>query len=354
MITNLRLQHFRSYSDASFEFGARVNIIVGPNASGKTNLLEAIEVVCRGQSFRVKDNELVEFGEPWSRLDASLDLEDRTVKLEVVDTETVRKSFVIDEVVLKRLLLNRTVPMVLFEPSHLNLLTGSPDLRRGYLDGLLEQTVQGYGSLLKQYRRTLAQRNALLKRGHHTGVTTQLFAWNIRLSELGSQIAIRRTDVIETINASLAGVYSGLAGKTAHHVRLGYQSKCSLATYASDLLHNLERSQDRDMALGFTTYGPHRDDIALALNGHPLQAAASRGETRTLLLSLKVLELQLLEQARQKRPLLLLDDVFSELDGTRRRALVEFVDGYQTFITTTDADLVVQNFMDESTIIPLG
>jgi DNA replication and repair protein RecF len=132
---------------------------------------------------------------------------------------------------------------------------------------------------------------------------------------------------------------------------LQYQSSCNQEQYSSDLLHKLEQSTQRDLERGFTTHGPHRDDFGILLKDKPVQEAASRGETRTLLLALKVLELRLLETKRQQKPILLLDDVFSELDGARRRALTEVLHDHQTFITTTDADVVLKHFTDKSNVI---
>ncbi len=351
MITDIRLQHFRSYSDDTFEFEPGVNIIVGPNASGKTNLLEAVLVSSVGKSYRAKDAELVAFDSQWARIDAHSHDQARTVKLQK-DGERTKKSFTIDDQQLQRLSLNKTVPVVLFEPNHLQLLNGSPELRREFIDGLLEQTVAGYGTLLKQYRRTLAQRNALLKKDQSLGAS-QLFAWNIRLSELGGQVAGHRYALVERLSAGLDELYGGLAG-TKSQVSLDYTSRHQLDAYSSHMLKSLERHQELDFARGFTGDGPHRDDIAMTLNGHPTQESASRGETRTLMLALKVKELQLLEESRGQPPLLLLDDVFSELDGRRRRSLTNFLKDHQTFITTTDADVVVQHFMDKCHIIPLS
>jgi DNA replication and repair protein RecF len=351
MITDIRLQRFRSYKDESFEFDPGVNIVVGANASGKTNLLEAVLVVCRGNSFRAKDQELLAFGAPWARLDAHTPDGNRSVKL-VRHEEQTSKEYEINSQKLKRLLLNKQIPTILFEPNHLLLLNGSPERRRDYLDNLLEQVVPGYGRLLRDYRRALAQRNALLK--HNTGSTGQLFAWNIRLSELGGKIATHRLGLIERINKKLDKTYQALAGSRKVKVLLGYETACQTGDYASSLLKGLESRQDIDMERGFTTIGPHRDDLLISFNKHLASEVASRGETRTTLLALKITELDLVEESRGKKPMLLLDDVFSELDGARRRALTEIIKGYQTFITTTDADVVVQHFMDRCHIIPLG
>ena len=347
MITDLRLQRFRSYSDASFDMGEGVNIIVGPNASGKTNLLEAVLVLARGGSYRAKDAELVQFGQDWARLDADLPDSSRTVK--IASDGTVKKTFELDGDTLTRLSHQRTLPAVLFEPDHLLLLSSSPDLRRTFLDDLIEQTVPGFGATRRHYKRVLAQRNSLLKK-NPKGLQEQLFVWNVRMSELGGRIAVERQRLVRDFNEQIGGIYNKLAGR-GDAVTAEYTSPFPSDRYETALLQKLEQNTELDVLRGFTAYGPHRDDMAVLIDGHPVQEAASRGEIRTLVLALKILELHLLEKARGQKPLLLLDDVFSELDGKRRQALTKFVNSYQTFITTTDADMVVRHFT-ESNIIP--
>jgi len=349
MIYTLRLQNFRSYTDESFEIEPGVNIIVGPNASGKTNLLESILMLCRGGSYRAKDVELVQHDAPWARIDALTDTEQRTIKFHKEPSGAVRKEFIINEQSLRRLSHQKTWPVVLFEPNHLLLLTGSPELRREYLDLLLDQLNPGFGATRRQYKRALAQRNALLK-GDTRGLS-QLFAWNVRLSTLGGQIAEQRLQLVSELNEQITGTYSTLANHESA-VRIQYIGTCPTKNYGTELLNKLEKSTELDQLRGFTAYGPHRDDWMIELNGKPAEQTASRGETRTLLLSLKILELQLVESVRGKKPILLLDDVFSELDGARRMALTETLKTHQTFITTTDADVVVQHFLNECNIIP--
>jgi len=350
MISDLRLQQFRSYNDASFEFGEGVNIIVGPNGSGKTNLLEAILVLAHGSSYRVNDVDLLQFGAPWFRLDARMEPEDsaRTVKLATVPRQT--KTYEIDGKTYQRLTMQHMLPVVLFEPNHLQLLHGSPQLRRDYLDDILEQTYPGFTSFRRNYRRVLAQRNALLKRPKQPS-TQELFPWNLRLSELGATITRARADLCVQLAEKLTDIYAEISqSKTL--VTLAYQPKFPLETYESQLLSKLESHLHEDFVRGFTAYGPHREDFVVTFEGRAADEYASRGETRTALLALKIIELQLLEAVRGRTPLLLLDDVFSELDGARRRALTSFLQRYQTFLTTTDADVVVKHFTN-STIIPL-
>lgn len=352
MISDIRLQHFRSYGNEAFEFTPGVNIIVGPNASGKTNLLEAILVVARGSSYRVRDTELIQYGEQWARLDAHDDQGVRTIK--IVMEPRPSKTYEIEGKSYRRLSVQKTLPVVVFEPNHLFMFSGAPELRRAYLDDLLEQLQPGYATVRKEYRRVLAQRNALLKR-HGPGLEQQIFPWNLRLSDLGGRIARSRLELLQTMNERASGLYGSLAHKVSA-VELRYASKLPAETYESVLLRTLEASINLDIARGFTGSGPHREDMEVYINGHEAQTSASRGETRTAVLMLKVMELQLIEQSRADgaRPLLLLDDVFSELDGARRQALTAYLQKYQTFITTTDADVVVEHFMERSHIIPLG
>jgi len=324
--------------------------VVGPNASGKTNLLEAVLVLASGSSFKARDTELVYFNKPWSRLDAYFGKQNRTLKL-VAEESKVDKSFLIDDKPLRRLNLERTIPLVFFEPNHLQLITRGPEQRREYIDDLLERSVVGFKSLAANYRRSLAQRNALLK--YHPGqINQQLFAWDVRLSELGGKVAVARQQLIDDVNKKLSRIYNQIAGGR-HSIRLNYDSHFPAQVYASKMLSKLEASAKQDIERGFTLYGTHREDISFYLNKNLVGVAASRGETRSLLLALKVYELGLIEKTREQKPILLLDDVFSELDGARRHALVDHLKNHQIIITTTDADAVMEYFSDKNKLIAL-
>jgi DNA replication and repair protein RecF len=351
MITDLRLQHFRSYSDASFELSPGVNIIVGPNASGKTNLLEAVLVLARGTSYRARDAELVQFKQSWARLDCHSELsEQRTVKITIEPQPN--KSYQLADKEFKRLTLAHSLPVVLFEPDHLRLLSGGPERRRDYLDDLLEQTVAGYGTIRRQYRRALAQRNSLLKQ-LGSAAQRQVFPWDVRLSQLGGQIVRARQQLVEQISVNFGKLYHDLSHSKTK-VSVVYDSRWPVDNYESQFLKRLESTLTDDRQRGFTSAGPHREDLLVLFSDHPAQEVASRGEVRTAVLALKICELKLVEAARDQTPLLLLDDVFSELDGRRRHALTDYLAPYQTFITTTDADLVVQHFTDRCNVIALS
>lgn len=353
-ISSIHLKNYRSYVDASFEFGKQVNIIVGPNAIGKTNLLEALLLTCGwSASWRSGDGAVIQHDKPWARLDINLnDDEQRTVKL-VADNGKVVKEYLINDHRHTYLKLDDSLPVVFFEPNDMRLLTGPPELRRELLDSLLERTEPNYAKLLRDYRRTHAQRNRLLKQG--PAAAKQLFIWDVRLSELGANMVSARAGLARQFNDQLSATYRKIAVDKSGNGQFIYSSSCPPGDqYASQLLNLLQASQATDILRGFTAHGPHRDDFRIELNGHNAALTASRGETRSLILALKIIEIEIVNRARRQKPLLMLDDVFSELDGARRRALTDALSGHQAFITTTDADLALQNLSAESTVIPIN
>lgn len=347
MISSIRLQNFRSYTDSSFEFGNGVNIIVGPNGSGKTNLLEAILFLARGSSYRVSDSDLLLFGAEWARLDAKLaDDAQRTVILQQI-ASGVRKVYEIDGKESKILSTQKQLPVVLFEPNHLNILQGPPEGRRNYLDDILEQTTPGYSSFRKNYKRVLAQRNSLLK--HPRASAQDFFPWNLRLSELGAVIHRARQTFVAVLNKDITRIYQEFARDNTT-VSLVYESQFSAAGYESNLLDALEKGLEKDTVRGFTTYGPHREDVLVMFGDKPASLVASRGESRTMTLALKAIELKTIFSTTNYAPILLLDDVFSELDKERRNKLVHYLKQCQTFVTTTDADSSLETLPQNTTL----
>jgi DNA replication and repair protein RecF len=350
MISNIRLQNFRSYIDDGFEFEAGINVIVGPNAHGKTNLLEAVLVLFRGSSFRAKDIELISYNKPWGRIEGVVSGHQRVVKLQQDNKPT--KTVDVDGKQFSRITSSVKLPIVLFEPSMLSLLSGSPEQRRNYLDDLLEQIEPGYSVIKRKYLRVLGQRNSLLK-NHNRPSLEQLFPWNIRLSQLAGQIIEARINLCQKINKQLPQVYADLAGGNVITAIL-YKSQLPNIDYETHHLKQLENNLDNDIRSGFTSHGPHRDDFIFLYNDHPTSLYASRGEMRTAVLALKILELDIIEKELDTKPVLLLDDVFSELDGHRRRALITRLSGHQAFITTTDADVVLHELNNKCNIIALN
>lgn len=350
MIHSLRLQNFRSYKDDSFEFEPGVNIIVGPNAVGKTNLLEAVYVLAVGTSFKTKDKDLVAKSKPWARVDGRFDNQERILKVQSVDSYW-QKSFLIDKKPYLRLSQKQSIPLVLFEPNHLQLFIRGPSTRREYFDNYLQRSVPGYKTTLNKYNRALAQRNSLLK--NRSIKAGEFFAWNVKLCELAGQVVSERLNLTNHLNKKIGKTYSSIANKKSV-VKIIYSSDIDTSQYVSSLLSKFDKQFELDKLRGFTGSGPHRDDIVVSLNSQSASVAASRGETRTLLLALKIFELDELEKLNGQKPILLLDDVFSELDGARRRYLVNYLSENQTIITTTDADAVLEHFMQSThKIIPI-
>ncbi|HET7672962.1 MAG TPA: DNA replication and repair protein RecF [Candidatus Saccharimonadales bacterium] len=352
VFTDIRLQNYRSYKDSSFEFDGGVTIIVGPNAAGKSNLIEAILLVTSGHAYRGKTG-LIKQKAGWARIDVHTEENKaRTAKITLeVSNDRLGIEYAINDKIYKRLGNQQKHPAVLFEPNNLLLVHGEPQARREYLDRLSSDISEGFASTLLRYKRALVQRNALLKSPHLD--KSQLFVWNIRLCELAENIVKKRLATIDLINEKLSRTYSDISGKKTK-LNMGYKSPFNTRNYSASLLNKLEADLDLDRARGFTGSGPHREDFVITLDGQLISETASRGETRTLLLALKIIELEILEEKFGTRPLLLLDDVFSELDGARRKALTRFLNKYQTIITTTDADVVLKNFSQNCQIIALA
>jgi len=331
----LRLQNFRSYDDYSIELDDGVNIVVGPNASGKTNLLEAIYMVSQGRSFRSNNREAITDNKEWLRVDAHNLKNVRTIKLQ----PPKRLELLIkDKPLPQKDRWKKQVPVVLFMPDHLRLLSGSPSRRRDFIDELLSKSSHEYSESLRRYNRALAQRNKLLKSDHVAD--DELFVWDLKMAEHGSMMTEARKDLISLINKKISKLYSTIAGKK-QPVKAIFKTNSG---NKNTLLKSLHKSKEIDMGHGFTHVGPHRDDLTFILNKQDAQSHASRGETRSLVLALKMVEEEVVKAAHDVRPIMLLDDVFSELDAARRRHLTEYFKNHQVIITTTDADAVIEHF----------
>ncbi|HEU5187998.1 MAG TPA: DNA replication and repair protein RecF, partial [Candidatus Saccharimonadales bacterium] len=323
MYTSLRLQRFRSYTDFTTPLTHGVTVIVGPNGSGKTNLLEAMYVLSMGGSFRAGDRDLLAHDQEWFKVDGVWVDQKRSFAYRVRGNGTAEKQFEFDGVKKARLTHNYSVPVVLFEPDHLRLLRASPSGRRDYLDSLLAKLYPDFTWLKHQFERVLQQRNAVLKR-HLSRQQREdhLFVWDIRLAELAKRLVERRMELVGAFNTRLAVVYSAIAQK-ASALSVVYATAIDHENYQAQFLHLLHTSVERDVERGFTSHGPHRDDFVVTLANSPAASSASRGEMRSILLAFKIIELELLAECNDKTPILLLDDVFSELDASRCRALAQ-------------------------------
>ena len=345
-IKSLRLSNVRSHSKADFLFARDINAIVGPNGSGKTTIIEALYTLLRGSSFKGSMSEIAQYGSDQFRAEMTVKSDttdhERSLGFQKVDN-AIQKKWSIDGKKYARLPVSARLPVVLFEPDLARLVSGGPERRRNYIDHLAGQLDLSVALAQNRFERTLKQRNQLLKKlreQHLATVPDELFIWNTQLATLSEQIIKSRLQLIETLQQEISEYYKELGG--TDEVQLHYQSTVSVAplSYASQLLHHLETYVQRDIALGHTAYGPHRDDIAIHLADQPAAERASRGEVRTVVIALKLLETKLLSRHFEDndiKPTLLLDDVLSELDLTHQERVLAGFKDHQVFITTTDA-----------------
>ena len=331
ILKTLRVQNFRTHSDFILEIGEKSTLISGANGSGKTSLLEAIYFALQGTSFRSSDKEILRNdGSSWFRID----LKDSKDSLRtIIFNDAVQKSkkqFLVDGNKKARLSANLRIPVVLFEPDDLQLLSGSPTRRRNFLDYFLSQIFPSFQLALARYNKALKQRNNLLKRDNVS--KDELFPWNLMLAEYGAEIISKRQDFLELLNSKIEEVYFEISG-VKDEIEIDYLGE---KISKNEILAILSENIERDKILGYTNFGPHKHDIQFIFNKKPAQNVASRGENRSLVLALKFIETDILSDLTSKRPIVLLDDVFSELDDDRQKLLTKHFSKYQTIITSTN------------------
>lgn len=327
-LQSLRVRNFRIHDDRELPISDGVTVIVGGNGSGKTSLIEAIYVLLRGSSFRGNDDAMKNHESDWYRIDCTVDNE---YTQRSVQYKGVYKEFTVDEKVSRRLSAKHRYPIVLFEPDVLKLFTSSPARRREYMDTILSQLDDTYSRSLRRYERALRQRNNLLKQSVHSD---ELFAWNVTLSEYGAYIVECRQNILARINDKINETYQSIAQKD-DQIEISY-SYDTQKQIRQSLMNDLERTIEKDKVLKVTTTGPHRHDMVMSFNGSPITEIASRGEIRTVVLALKFIEVGLVEEVLGCQPIILLDDVFGELDERRQKELVHSFHDYQIIITATD------------------
>lgn len=338
-VREIRVRGVRPYELFSVVLDEHITLILGNNGTGKTTLLEALYYMAQGTSFRGRDRDMIAHDS--SRADI-LQVEtsgsERRASLQLQPDDKVKKTFVIDSKTTLRMPAKYRLPVVLFEPDELRLLSSSPDRRRKFFDGILTRLYPQYATVLARYQRVLMQRNELLKQREHIVADTwesQLFVWDIKLAELATTITAMRREFIVTSNTHLSRLYSSLAD-AEHRVTVSYVSSISADSYRQSLINHLSAHRLSDSYRGYTSSGPHRDDFAVQLDGHAASETASRGEMRSIMLAYKLLEIELQQEAYGSAPLILMDDVFSELDITREQQLMRALSNYQTVITATD------------------
>jgi DNA replication and repair protein RecF len=337
-VAAVTLRDFRSYSDAHARLGDGLTVVSGPNGSGKTNLLEALYFGCTGRSCRTNnERELVRFGTATARVEVSACGEDGPHELAVGFESGQPKRMCVDGANVERMLDVEDRPLVsVFLPDRLDLIKGAPALRRAHMDQFVAALWPARATTRRAYAQTLAQRNALIARIRSgAGSTASLSSWDAQLATHGLALMEDRSRAI----ASIADPFSRLAAELGldDEPSLSYKPR-SRASDPAALAAELAERVEADLDRGFTSHGPHRDDLALIRSGRELRAYGSQGQQRLALLALLLAEREAIASLRQAPPLMLLDDVMSELDGDRRKALVDLLRSQegQSVITTTD------------------
>lgn len=330
IIKSCKLTNFRSHEFFELKCWKETTMISGENGGGKTSILEAIYECLRGKSFRAVDREILRRGAEFYR-----------VELEYVNGEVVvvtyekdgKKVFWVGDKKTARLPKKYRYPVVLFEPDDLNLVSSSPSRRREYFDRSFAQLNENYSAMLGKYNKALRQRNELLK-SEYVGAEA-VFSWNVMLSRLGVEIWKFRAEQVARINERLTKVYRSIA-ENEDEVEIVLKRDVEVMS-ESGYLKELERGFERDKVLGYTSFGAHRDNYEFRFNGTEASGSASRGEVRSIVVALKFIEADMILETTGKAPVVLLDDVFSELDETRQKALVYNFKKNQVIITSVNA-----------------
>lgn len=340
------LQGFRNISNAQFDPSPYVNVICGENGQGKTNLIESIFLLTGAKSFRhVKDREMIGRDSPgFSVIESDFHAQDRQQHIRMTVSDKGRYASLNKAAERKASDLAGTLCCVVFSPDHLELVKGTPAQRRRFLDTALCQLSPRYFNDLKNYSRTLLQKNTLLKEARSISAAFEMLdVYDEALADAAYGITQARINFCRKLNEISGEVYSSVSGGR-EKMSLSY----SAAAYDGDegrdsYLYAFRKARNDDLKAGYSTVGPHRDDVDICLDGENARVFASQGQQRTAVLSLKLGEAALFKEKLGEDPILLLDDVLSELDGSRQEFLLRSLGGSQAVITCCDPNFIERN-----------
>ena len=342
-VTALHLKNFRNYADLTLALSSGINIFLGANAQGKTNILEAICYASLGRSHRThQDSDLIRFSEPAGILQLAFSRRDVPSRIDIQLPRKGRRKLLLNGQSIRPKDLVGTLNTVLFSPEDLFLIKGAPAGRRHFLDSEISQASPAYYHELLTFGRLLQQRNTLLKRIRERHSAPNLLApWDPQLAASAARITKKRQEAVKKLHM-LANLMQRKISNSKENLSLTYEIHgLEEVTENLETWYNkkLEERHELDILRGVTSVGPHRDDLAMTVNGIDLRAYGSQGQQRTGALALKLAELEFLRSETGEYPILPLDDVMSELDASRREALLAFLqrEHIQTIITATDA-----------------
>ena len=343
-ITELRLKNFRNYEDLTLRPDPGVNLFFGRNGSGKTNLLEAIHYAALGRSHRVSnDANVVRYGEEYafSTVSVATSIGQREITVRFHPGETQKKEIQIDGKKIQKFSdMMGCLRCVIFSPEDLGLIREGPSVRRRYLDMMISQISRRYFIALQQYRTGLDQRNAILRnlRADPAAGRSLIGVFEEAMAEPAAEIIRERRRIVSLLSDIARDTYLRISG-TEEQLGIVYHSSVKeTGNIAPALCRLLQENREDDIRLGMTSVGPHRDDLILTLDRNPMKQFASQGQVRTAALSMKLSQMKILKDDSGEEPVLLLDDVMSELDRKRRASLISEIFPYQTFITCADRE----------------
>ena len=344
MLERLELENFRSYGRRNFEL-ASMTVLIGPNGVGKTNVLEAISMLSLTTSWRTEtDSEVVAWGEQFCRVTG--DMQEL-----VIQSQPYLKRLRHDGIAKRTFQVIGMLPSVLFQPDDIQIIYGSPNSRRHYLDRILSQTSTAYTRAILELVKILKQRNRLLKMIQEQSASTEeLLFWDEELERLQAVINPERQQLITFFNQRLPEIFGQMVPDSPL-VSIEYLRSPKQAEH---FLSHLHQQRHKEVMAGTSLYGPHREDLQLLWGEHAVAQSMSRGQSRALLIAMKIGELEYISARNEVRPILLLDDIFSELDQERRERFISILGNYQVVMTTTELGSVQELLSEQVNIIDLS
>ena len=336
-IKNLFLENFRNYEKEYFNFSPGTNIIYGLNGQGKTNIIEALYFFCNGKSYRTsRDTEVVNFEKDNCKIKIDFfdGIRDNTSEIIVNEKKSVR----INDIPISKLSeLIGMINIVIFTPDMLNIIKEGPGVRRQFMDILISQLKPVYFKTLMNYYKILMQRNNILK-NKNANILSTLDVWNEKLAECGITLNKYRNEIIKSLDNYTSLIeYEGEKEKTKFiytpSIKDDFESK-------ENFIKQLERGFEREKEKGITLTGPHRDDFDIIMNGKSIKKFGSQGQMRTCVLKMKLAECRIIKENTGREPILLLDDILSELDEKRKKFFLENIKERQIFITCTEKEII--------------
>ena len=359
----LRLINYRNFLDINLDFDRNINIFIGNNAQGKTNMLEALNFVITGKSYRTNyDKQLINWDNKITYLHASISKQENNSKIHVsindkskdIDESKLIKTIKINHNFIKRPQLNKEFKGVVFSPEHLQIIKGSPSLRRKFLNEQIFQVYPLYYKYLLRYNRILAHRNNILKKNNsNKDKEKNLLLWNSQLIEYGTFIVLTRSKFLKKIN-DVADIFHKEITENKESLKLVYQTNVysqgeeKIDQIKEEFKKKIKNNKEKELSTKTTLIGPHRDDFLVYINQVNVAFYGSQGQQRTAILTLKLAEVDLIKERENMYPVLFLDDVMSELDEKRRYFLLDLIINkkIQTFITSISLNYFNKDVLD--------